>query len=599
MVSTLTQHFSKVTKKKQQFLSLLLFNQQHNALQKRYMSHAFWPKKSAEKRLDELRGTAEGNYQFEKPITEEEKQKVKHYTDNPQFQLPIKIEQFFNKIDKAPDGYGRSGIPRAFLQYAGKKPRGFKYVLALVIVLIGLQIFNHYAWINLLPDVAKELLIVRKELESTFVSDKFLEPKLIQAHEAYVNQMDTTLQILLNTLDGNESLTEHYIKSGVIDKLLDILQESDHPFILLRTFEVLEKCVKLDPNVVSYLVNDKRAIDIFSSKALNIGYEMIQDKRIPSNSILTPMVKILIRLYSERNDWLNDKNLDFIATSLVIPNPKYLSRMGLEILQNIATNQLNAINSATKEDYDNLNSPLHHAVVSNNEEFMKQLKYVMANSANEKVSQEVSLVLQSLEQSHKAYIERTKVNDPIDASPLHDASLKEIMYRKYEMGPKEAIGQVLGVMLIPFTAAWLRSRWLKYGAPIPFIRWTMWRAMAIFSITDLLISPLYTFLFNPAKSDFARNYVEGGKHYDSLFFASVIKNIVTYGLHLQAYAQTYFLVLPYALRQYDSTQYSVLRGFTPFQTFRYYDAYQMVQKYKVFNKKYAEFLEQEKQKRSK
>ncbi|KAG2385444.1 hypothetical protein C9374_003259 [Naegleria lovaniensis] len=564
----------------------------------RSMGYAFWPKKAAEKMQQERSGKEGANSMnsenvekitnayktniFEKPLSESEKEKVNQFADENNFPLPQQVEQIFNKVAPMPQEYGKIGQPRVFMRIAGKKPQFFKLAVFAALLLISLQIINHYGTIFLLDDIVKELLNARPDIESIFATHDRGADK-IAFHNQYIQEMDEILSFLDKNLESDESLTQYYLKSGVIDKLFELLQKSEHPFILLHSLTTLEKCARYDSKCIEYMVKDKKAIEMLNDKLLKLGYEMMQEKRIPLNKLLNPIVKLLIKLYSENNEWITDKDREFLIFGLQIAQPKYFHKMSLEIVQNLATNQMKRVNSATEEDYtnDEKRASLDKAIVSQDSEFVTSLKFLSENAPNEEVRAELALVLQSFEQSQNAFMNRAKVLNPIDVSPLHKAGLKEVMYRKYEMGPKEAIGNVLYLFMIPFMMGWLRYRWIAHGAPVPFIRWTMYRAASLFFVTDFLLAPIATYLFDPSKSDFARNKIMSISP-ESVFLGSTLNRILTYGLQLKAFADTYFIAFPYLIKQYESTQFSVIKNSPPANTFRLYIAHQLVQRKKVY-----------------
>ncbi|KAF0972642.1 hypothetical protein FDP41_008891 [Naegleria fowleri] len=563
----------------------------------RGMGYAFWPKKAAEKMQQERSGKDSNNINsenieritnahkthfFEKPLTESEKAQVNQFADENNFPLPQRVEQIFNKVAPMPQEYGKIGQPRVFMRIAGKKPQFFKLAVFAALLLVSLQIINHYGTIFLLDDIVKELLNPRPDIESVFATHDRGADK-IAFHNQYIQEMDEILSFLDKNLESDESLTQYYLKSGVIDKLFELLQNSDHPYILLHSLTTLEKCARYDSKCIEYMVKDKKAIEMLNEKLLKLGYEMMQEKRIPLNKLLNPIVKLLIKLYSEKNEWITDKDREFLTLALQITQPKYFHKMSLEIVQNLATNQMNRVNSATEEDYtnDEKRAMLEKAIVSLDSNFVSSLKFLSENAPLEEVRSELALILQSFEVSQNAFMNREKVPNPIDVSPLHKAGFKETMYRKYEMGPKEAIGNVLYLFMIPFMMGWLRYRWIAHGAPVPFIRWTMYRAASLFFVTDFILAPISTFFFDPSKSDFARNKVMAILP-ESVFLGSTLNRILTYGLQLKAFADTYFIAFPYLIKQYESTQFGVIKNSPPANTFRLFIAYQLIQRKKVF-----------------
>ncbi|EFC50570.1 predicted protein [Naegleria gruberi] len=557
------------------------------------MGYAFWPKKAAEKMQKERAGNTptpenterivnpnkKGHF-YEKPLTESEKETVNQFANESNYPLPQRVEQIFNKVAPVPKEYG-VGQPRAFLRIAGKRPQFLKLAIAIAILLVSLQIINHYGTIFLLDEIVKELLNARPDIESVFATHDRSQEK-VQLHHQYVSEMDEILSFLDKSLEADETLTKYYLQTGVIDKLLDLLQKSEHPFILLHSLTTLEKCVKYDPKCTEYLVKEKGAIEMLNDKLLKLGYEMMQEKRIPLNKLLNPIVKLLIKLYSENNEWITEKDRQFLTLGLQIAQPKYFHKMALEIVQNLATNQMNRINTATEQDYsdEQKRTSLEKSLISGDVEFMQNLQFLSQNAPVEEVRTELTLVLESLQKSHEAYFNKTKVINPMDVSPLHNAGFKETMYRKYEMGPKEAIGNVLYLFMIPFMMGWLRYRWMGNGAPVPFIRWTMFHAAKLFFVTDFILAPTASFLFDPSKSDFSRNVMM--KSPDAVFLGSLCNRALTYTLQLKAFADTYFIAFPYLMKQYEGTQFSVIKNSPPVYAYRMWVASQLVKRKHVY-----------------
>ena len=562
------------------------------------MGFAFWPKKAAEKMQQERSGSDKSlssansdrisnanksSYFYDKPLTESEKDTVKQFADEKNYALPQRVENIFNKVIPIPSEYGAIGHPRTFLKIAGKKPPFFKLAVAVAILLVSLQIVNHYGTIFILEDVVKELLNARTDIESIFATHDKSQEK-INLHHQYVSEMDEILSFLDGSLDADETLTKYYLESGVIDKLMELLEKSEHPFILLHSLTTLEKCARFDPKCVEYLIKEKNAIEKLNDKLLKLGYEMMQEKRIPLNKLLNPIVVLLIRLYSEKNEWLNEKDRDFIAMSLQIAQPKYFHKMGIEVLQNLATQQMEIVNKATREDYENeeKRQSIEKSIISLDAQFMQNLNNLAEEAPLEEVRNELKLILESLKNSHEAYLNKTRVTNAIDVSPLHKASMKEVLYRRYQIGPKEAIGNILYLFMIPFTMGWLRYRWISAGAPVTFIRWTMFQAAQIFFLTDFVLAPITTFFFDPSKSNFARNQMIGSGSHDMVFFSSLFNKALTYGLQLKAFADTYFIAFPYLIKQYEGTQFSVIRNSVPAYTFRLYGATQLILRKKLY-----------------